>query len=61
MRTVFLFATSPKRKRIEFIKELPFPLYPVGLVEVKDGGSQYKIQLIETCIETGCINVYLED
>ena len=60
MKTVFLFATSPKREQTEFIKEFAFPLYPIGLVELEDG-SQYRIKLIETCIETGYINVYLED
>jgi hypothetical protein len=49
-----------KREQPEFIKELPFPLYPIGLIELEDG-SQYQIQLIETCIETGYINVYLRD
>jgi hypothetical protein len=60
MKTVFLFAVSPKREQTEFIKELPFPLYPTGIIELEDG-SQYQIQLIETCIETGYINVYLRD
>jgi hypothetical protein len=60
MKTVFLFAVSPKREQTEFIKELPFPLYPIGLIELEDG-SQYQIQFIETCIETGYINVYLRD
>ena len=60
MKTVFLFATSEKREQTEFIKELPFPLYPIGLIELEDG-SQYKIHLIETCLETGYINVYLKD
>jgi hypothetical protein len=60
MKTVFLFATSIKREQPEFIKELPFPLYPIGLIEL-DNGSQHQIQLIETCLETGYINVYLKD
>ena len=60
MKIVFLFATSAKREQTQFIKELPFPLYPIGLIELEDG-SQYQIQLIETCLETGYINVYLKD
>ena len=60
MKTVFLFATSEKREQTEFIKELPFALYPIGLIELEDG-NQYKIQLIETCLETGYINVYLKE
>ena len=60
MRTVFLFSTSKKREQAEFIKELPYPLYPIGLIELEDG-SQYQIQLIETCLEDGYINVYLKD
>ena len=60
MKTVFLFAISAKREQTEFIKELPFPLYPTGLIELENG-SQYQIQLIETELETGYINVYLKD
>ena len=60
IKTVFLFATSVKREQTEFIKELPFPLYPIGLVELDDG-SQYQIQGITTCLETGYIEVYLRD
>jgi hypothetical protein len=60
MKTVFLFAVSPKREETEFIKELPYPLYPIGIVELENG-SQYKIKYIETCLETGEINVYLLD
>lgn len=60
MKTVFLFSTSGKREQTEFIKELPYPLYPIGLIELEDG-SQYPIQLIETCLENGYINVYLKD
>lgn len=58
MKTIFLFATSYEREETEFIKEFPFPMYPIGLIELEDG-SQYEIQLIETCIKEGCINVYL--
>jgi|11BtaG_2_1085332.scaffolds.fasta_scaffold03427_3 hypothetical protein len=60
MKTVFLFATSAKREQTQFIKELPFPLYPIGLIELEDG-NQYQIQLIETCLKTRYINVYLKD
>jgi hypothetical protein len=60
MKTIFLFSVSPKRDKVEFIKELPFALYPIGLVELGDG-SQYEVQLIETCVEIGYIFVYLRD
>lgn len=60
MKTVFYFATSYKREEVEFIKEFPYPLYPIGLIELEDG-AQYKIQVIITCIEKGCIEVYLRD
>lgn len=60
MKTIFLFAASPKRDKPEFIKELPYPLYPIGLVELWDG-RQFEIKLIETCIEIEYIFVYLRD
>ena len=60
MKTIFLFAVSPKRDKVEFIKELPYPLYPIGLVELGDG-RQFNVQLIETCLDIGYIFVYLRD